>query len=270
MASKYITELLTELNAEPNRLLTQYRRRGEGSTLFSDLIEAAFDPAKAFLLPKTRPRFIPNPKPIGLCESNIMAEVSRFYIYRSTNLTKYRREVLFIQALERVSAQEAEILLAIKDQNLTSLYPNLTPTLIWEAGYIPLEAVKPLEAAQAGLTEVRKANGNVIVTAADIDTIGKNILAGITPQPVEADEDPVPEDEKQVPTVGAEVLAPLPDLSLKDQCRQFYEQSSDKTKEAFMAYCMTILGTNKNVANNYYYAVRKEYEAKNQEAPLGA
>lgn len=268
MASKYITELLAELNEDPNLMLTQYRRRGEGSTLFSELIEAAFDPAKGFLLPKTRPRFVPNPKPIGLCESNVMAEVSRFYIYRSTSLTKFRREVLFIQALERVSAQEAEILLAVKDQNLTSLYPNLTPNLIWEAGYIPLEAVKPLEAAQAGLVEVRKANGNVIVTAADVETIGKNILAGITPQPI-VEEEYVPEAEQQNPTVSAPLPAE-PELSLKDQCRSFYDQSGDKSKATFMAYSVGVLGIGKNVANNYYYAIKKEYDAKNQEAPLGA
>ena len=37
-----------------------------------------------------------------------------------------QRESLFVTALESVSKQESELLIAIKDQTLNKLYPNIT------------------------------------------------------------------------------------------------------------------------------------------------
>ena len=44
---------------------------------------------------------------------------------------------LFVQLCEALHPQEAKILIAIKDQKLTSLYPNITREAVANAGFIP-------------------------------------------------------------------------------------------------------------------------------------
>lgn len=252
MAAKYITELLKDINDNPSLLTNDMRRRGAGDTFISLLLEAAYDPEKRFILPTTRPPFRPNQKPLGLCESSIRAEISRFYLYRNTkDFTKGKRELLFVQALERVSAEEAEVLLAIKEQNLQRLYPNITPQLVCDAGYIPQSAVRDYVAPvveEAEETPVRLQNVPVVAA----EDLGNALLGGLVR---------VAPSEPVVIPAGA---------SLKEQARLFYEASPDKSKPVVMDYMMNTLGLKKNVANNYFYAVKKEYDSKNQSAPLGA
>jgi hypothetical protein len=45
---------------------------------------------------------------------------------QAKDVTRTRREYLFIQLLEGLSPTEAKLLLAIKDQQLQRVYPNLT------------------------------------------------------------------------------------------------------------------------------------------------
>lgn len=140
--AKYVTETLKEINDNPTLLTTQHRKTEKFATTPEGIIlEAAFNPAYRFCLPAGEPPYKPSDKPIGLADSSLSAEVSKFYLYLCKDLPKAKRESLFIQALERVSAGEAKVLIAVKDQNLTALYPNITPRLVCDAGYIPESAV---------------------------------------------------------------------------------------------------------------------------------
>lgn len=140
---KYVTETLKEINDNPTLLITQYRKDGKFTTTPEGIVlEAAFNPAYRFVLPAGEPPYKPSDKPIGLADSSIAAEVSKFYLYLRKDLPKAKRESLFIQALERVSAAEARVLIAVKDQNLTALYPNITSRLVCDAGYIPESVVR--------------------------------------------------------------------------------------------------------------------------------
>lgn len=146
--AKYVTEILKEINENPTLLTTQYRKTGPYATTPEGIIlEAAFDPAKRFPLPSGEPPYRPSKKPIGLCESSLSAEVSKFYLYFRDNLSKTKRDLLYIQSLERVSEEEARVLIAVKDQELTKLYPNITPQLVCDAGYISQEVANALGAS---------------------------------------------------------------------------------------------------------------------------
>ena len=48
-------------------------------------------------------------------------------------LANLRRETLFVQLLEGLSAEEAELLCLVKDGNLTSKYKRITKAVIQEA-----------------------------------------------------------------------------------------------------------------------------------------
>lgn len=68
------------------------------------------------------------------------------------DITNVRREQLFIQLLEGLNPAEAAIVIAIKDQDLTPLYPNLTRQFAVDAGFVaPLvEEVKQDSKSEEG------------------------------------------------------------------------------------------------------------------------
>lgn len=129
---KYITELLSDININPESIIN-HRENGALRILF----EESFLPEKKMLLPEGDPVFREDPAPIGMSPANIIMELKRLYVFRRADLNPTRREILFIQLLENVHPTEARLLLAIKDQNLGKLYPNITRELVSSAGFIP-------------------------------------------------------------------------------------------------------------------------------------
>lgn len=144
--AKYATELLKDINDNPELLTTTYRRKKDAKGMWvesalSILFQASYDPAAKFLLPETEPPYKVSEIPIGVGHSTLFAEVSRFYMYLRKDISPNKRQTLFVQALERISAEEAKVLLAIKDQKLHRLYPNITHQLVADADYIAQSSV---------------------------------------------------------------------------------------------------------------------------------
>jgi hypothetical protein len=137
MATKLITELLDEINKEPSSVI-KYKDNGALRILF----DYAFDPQKKFNLPDGDPPFKEDPAPIGMSPGNLHMEMRKLYIFCRKDLTDLRRETLFIQLLENVHPSEAKLLLAIKDQKLTKMYPKITHKLVHEAGLIAVPPAK--------------------------------------------------------------------------------------------------------------------------------
>lgn len=135
--TKYITEILDELNAAPAKL-----QNYAGNPALKIIFEHAFLPEKKFLLPEGDPPFKPDSAPIGMTPTNLYQEVRRLYIYCRADLTALRRETLFVQFLETIHPSEAALALAIKDQRLHKIYPKLTHKVLAEAGFIPHPLVK--------------------------------------------------------------------------------------------------------------------------------
>ena len=95
------------------------------------ILKGMFDPNVKFLLPEGAPPYKPNmyDEPKAL-----LSEASKIYLFiegGNPNLKQIRREQIFIQMLETVSAQDALLLLAMKDKKLP--YKNITPKIINEA-----------------------------------------------------------------------------------------------------------------------------------------
>lgn len=129
--TKYITEILTEINDDPKKVETY-----KDSAALRILFEYSFDPAKKFDLPDGEPPYKPDAAPIGMSPANIYQELKKFYVFCRKDLTPVRRETLFIQLLENVHPSEAKLLLAVKEQNLSKLYPKITHKLVHGAGFI--------------------------------------------------------------------------------------------------------------------------------------
>jgi len=134
--AKYVTEVLKEINDDPSLLTTTYKRVGDGGPL-GKIFWSAFTAEGKFLLPEGEPPFKKAQEPMGMSPANFIQEVRKFQIFFRNDISKTRRELAFIQLLEGVHPDEAKIIIAIKDQELTKLYPNITREAVAAGGYIP-------------------------------------------------------------------------------------------------------------------------------------
>ena len=133
---KFIPEILAEINEDTSKI-TQYK----DSSALKVLLPYAFLPEKKFDLPEGDPPFKQDVAPIGMSPGNFVQELRRLYIFtKERELPAVKREGLFINLLEALHPSEAKVLLAVKDQNLQSLYPNITVDLLVDNGLLPEEA----------------------------------------------------------------------------------------------------------------------------------
>lgn len=139
------------------------------TTCLRGLLNMNYNPGLVFNLPEGEPPFKKDTEePMGSSETNLYTEYRRFYIWlRPSELSKPRKEALFIQMLEGVHWSEAELVCAIKDRKLTHKYPSVTaevvraafPTLLPEVlAEIPAVENKPNESAKPK-AKAKKASG---------------------------------------------------------------------------------------------------------------
>ena len=102
-----------------------------GPALYT-ILKYAYDPNIVWDLPEGEPPYKPCPFPAQ--EMRLFAEIRRLYLFikgGNPNLTKLRRETLFIELLESVHPSDAKVLVAIKDKKLP--YKGITAKLVKEA-----------------------------------------------------------------------------------------------------------------------------------------
>jgi hypothetical protein len=116
---------------EKIRLLQTYR-----SSVLIGLLQLNYNPAFKMDLPEGMPPYKRDVKvPRGYSETNLYAEFRRMYVWMDpkVNLTKERKEQLFIQLLEGIHFSEADVLCLAKDKKLQTEYKSVTEDLVREA-----------------------------------------------------------------------------------------------------------------------------------------
>jgi len=112
-------------------LLREYRNDALVSLLiwnFDDTVQSA--------LPEGEVPFRPNDAPAGTEHTSLRQEQRHFYNFiqgGNPSLSKTRRESIFIQILETLHPEEAEILILVKDHRLVAKYPTLSQDIVGEA-----------------------------------------------------------------------------------------------------------------------------------------
>ena len=173
-------EIFTKINNAKDKpkkvaVLRQYR-----SASLEMFLKAAFDPQITWLVPAGDVPYMPNDAPDGTEHSVLEREVSKLhnYVQRETsdgpivgnpNLNTMKREMMFVQLLEGLSAGEADCLVLAKDQVLNKKYKGLTANLIkeafgWDANFV--EIGNPGYGRQVGRVDLGR-------TQADIDYINR-------------------------------------------------------------------------------------------------
>lgn len=121
------------------------------------ILQINYDPRVRINLPEGEPPFKKDTSiPLGYSETNLFTEFRRFYIWldSTVNLTRMRKEQLFIQMLEGLHWTEAEVVCLAKDRKLNTKYKSLKEDIVREV-WPDLLPPKVKEAAPA-----KKATGS--------------------------------------------------------------------------------------------------------------
>lgn len=136
--NKYVTEILGGIDRNPSTMDDVLQHQ----PAIKELLTYAFDPARKFILPEGTPPFKPDPAPdLGMSSMNLLSVIRKLYVFCRSDLTQMKREQMFTQLLEEIHPKEAALMIAVKDQNLGSLYPELSKAVMSGVGNIPHQPV---------------------------------------------------------------------------------------------------------------------------------
>lgn len=107
------------------------------------ILQAAFDPSVEFLLPEGTPPYKPNELVDQQHVLHKEADKIRYFVKGfHPNLNQNKREMMFIEFLERLDPKDAELVLAVKEKRLP--FPGIAIQHVVEGlpGLIPEDQVK--------------------------------------------------------------------------------------------------------------------------------
>ena len=141
-----ISEIFTKINNAKDKpkkveVLKQYDTPG-----MRMILKGAFDPKIEWDLPVGDPPYIANEAPAGTEHTYLEMEAKRLYNFAkggNDQINKIRKETLFIQMLEGLHADEAKVLIDVKNKSLNKTYKGLTSEMVKEAFGWNADFVKP-------------------------------------------------------------------------------------------------------------------------------
>jgi len=141
-----ISEIFTKINNAKDKpkkieVLRQYDTPG-----MRMILKGAFDPKIEWELPEGTPPYIENEAPAGTEHTYLEVEAKRLYNFAkggNEQINKIRKETLFIQMLEGLHANEAKVLIDVKNKSLNKTYKGLTSDMVKEAFGWNADFVKP-------------------------------------------------------------------------------------------------------------------------------
>ena len=110
--------------------------RDNNSTALRQLLIINYDDSVVSLLPEGDVPYTPNDAPAGTDHSRLEQEyrgLYRFFKGGDNSLPRAKREQMFIQLLEGLAEEEAELLCLVKDGKMNDKYKRITKAVISEA-----------------------------------------------------------------------------------------------------------------------------------------
>ena len=95
-----------------------------------------FDESVVSMIPEGEVPYTPNDAPVGTDHTRLEQEYRGFYRFvkgGQDRLPSLKRESMFVQLLEGLSAEEAELVCLVKDKKLNTKYKRITKAVISEA-----------------------------------------------------------------------------------------------------------------------------------------
>ena len=128
-------EIFTQVNNAKDKPLKIEVLRKHDSQGLRQILKAAFDPKIVFDVPEGIPPYMANEAPAGTDHTSLLDEVRKLYLFikGGSTIPKIKKETLFIQMLEALHKNDAEVLINIKDKKLNLVYKGLTENVVKEA-----------------------------------------------------------------------------------------------------------------------------------------
>ena len=130
-----ISEILRKVsNAKTKKEKIDLLRKHNSNAL-RQLLIINFDESVVSMLPEGDVPYTPNDAPVGTDHTRLEQEYRGLYRFfkGGAKLPGLKRESMFVQLLEGLSAEEAELLCLVKDGKLNDKYKRITKAVITEA-----------------------------------------------------------------------------------------------------------------------------------------
>jgi len=140
-AGRPVPTLMNEIATKINNAKDKPRKlkvlKDYDSVALRQVLKGAFDPKIEWLLPKGDDiPFEKNDAPIGTEHTMLQQEAKRLYLFTKggdNTISQNKRETLFIQMLEGLSADEADFLITVVNKKINNKYKGFTANLVKEA-----------------------------------------------------------------------------------------------------------------------------------------
>ena len=132
-----MNEIATKINNAKDKPKKLKVLKDHDSVPLRQVLKGAFDPNIEWLLPKGEDvPFTRNEAPIGTEHTLLSHEAKRLYLFTKggdNTLSNNKRETIFIQMLEGLSADEADFLITVVNKKVNNKYKGFTANLVKEA-----------------------------------------------------------------------------------------------------------------------------------------
>ena len=135
-----VPPLMSEIAVKINNAKDKPRKlkvlKDNDTTPLRQVLKGAFDPNIEWLLPLGEVPYTANEAPIGTDHTLLSQEAKRLYLFTKggdNTLSNTKRETLFIQMLEGLSAEEAAFLVTVVNKKVNNEYKGFTANLVKEA-----------------------------------------------------------------------------------------------------------------------------------------
>jgi hypothetical protein len=132
-----ISEVLTEASKKKTKAEKISWLRSKTSLPLRDIIKGGFDENIKFNIPAGAPPYKKDEAPIGHQPSTLYTQTRKFkYFVKGgigDRIEPSRRESMFINILESIHPDDADLVIAMKDKKLKGRYKGITKVLVAEA-----------------------------------------------------------------------------------------------------------------------------------------
>lgn len=131
-----VSEIFDLVEKEPSKEGKIFLLRKHQLPILKAILHMNYEGSVNFMLPEGTPPFKKEiDTPIGYEKTTLNMELKRLYIWLqpNINISRLKKESLFIEMLEGLHHTEADIICLAKDKILHSKYPSLTMDLTKEA-----------------------------------------------------------------------------------------------------------------------------------------
>ena len=139
-AGRAVPPMMHEIATKVNNAKDKPRKlkvlREHDSVPLRQVLKGAFDPRIEWMLPKGDVPYTANDAPVGTEHTVLHQEAKRLYLFTKggdNTLSSTKREVIFIQMLEGLCAEEAAFLVSVVNQRVNNEYKGFTANLVKDA-----------------------------------------------------------------------------------------------------------------------------------------